>query len=146
METQSYIWRQVSNIDVFEPELSCREVFLRNLLPVSLDPNTVHRNLLWSEDNTKVTYTMEEQPYSDHPDRFSGSSLVLSTESLSGMLLGGGTSANAVSIMDTFFVTTARTLVSMHLCPPEWGMYLDQSKGLLFFNAVCGIVELIPTV
>ncbi|XP_067357051.1 NACHT, LRR and PYD domains-containing protein 12-like isoform X2 [Channa argus] len=37
---------------------------------LSLDTNTVHRNLELSDDNRKVTTAREEQPYPDHPERF----------------------------------------------------------------------------
>uniref|UniRef100_UPI003AAF1CC5 protein NLRC3-like n=1 Tax=Centroberyx gerrardi TaxID=166262 RepID=UPI003AAF1CC5 len=37
---------------------------------LTLDPNTVNRNLFLSEDNRKVTRVREEQPYPDHPERF----------------------------------------------------------------------------
>ncbi|XP_071395739.1 cytolytic toxin-beta-like [Centroberyx affinis] len=37
---------------------------------LTLDPNTAHRKLFLSEDNRKVTRVEEEQPYSDHPERF----------------------------------------------------------------------------
>ncbi|XP_071395737.1 NACHT, LRR and PYD domains-containing protein 3-like isoform X2 [Centroberyx affinis] len=37
---------------------------------LTLDPNTVNRKLLLSEDNRKVTVVREEQPYPDHPERF----------------------------------------------------------------------------
>ncbi|XP_078143525.1 NLR family CARD domain-containing protein 3-like isoform X2 [Centroberyx gerrardi] len=37
---------------------------------VTPDPDTAHRNLLLSEDNRKVTWVREKQPYPDHPERF----------------------------------------------------------------------------
>ncbi|XP_062376503.1 NACHT, LRR and PYD domains-containing protein 3-like [Sardina pilchardus] len=40
------------------------------LCDLTLDPNTANRNLLLSEENRKVTYVSEEQPYPDHPERF----------------------------------------------------------------------------
>ncbi|XP_062386717.1 NACHT, LRR and PYD domains-containing protein 12-like [Sardina pilchardus] len=50
----------------------------------TLDPNTAHRRLLLSEGNRKVTRVREEQPYPDHPDRFTGYYQVLSREPLTG--------------------------------------------------------------
>ncbi|KAM3857256.1 protein NLRC3-like [Diretmus argenteus] len=40
------------------------------LCDLTLDPNTVNRNLFLSEDNRKVTEVEEKQPHPDHPDRF----------------------------------------------------------------------------
>ncbi|XP_029930645.1 stonustoxin subunit beta-like, partial [Myripristis murdjan] len=37
---------------------------------VKLDTNTAHRHLVLSEDNRKVTWGREKQPYPDHPERF----------------------------------------------------------------------------
>uniref|UniRef100_A0A668RFV9 B30.2/SPRY domain-containing protein n=1 Tax=Oreochromis aureus TaxID=47969 RepID=A0A668RFV9_OREAU len=37
---------------------------------LTIDTNTVHKNLKLSDNNRKVTYVKEEQPYPDHPDRF----------------------------------------------------------------------------
>ncbi|XP_045077453.1 NACHT, LRR and PYD domains-containing protein 12-like isoform X2 [Coregonus clupeaformis] len=52
---------------------------------LTLDPNTAHRNLSLSEENRKVTWTSEEQPYPDHPERFQGFDQVLCREGLSGL-------------------------------------------------------------
>uniref|UniRef100_A0A6Q2X6W5 B30.2/SPRY domain-containing protein n=1 Tax=Esox lucius TaxID=8010 RepID=A0A6Q2X6W5_ESOLU len=51
---------------------------------LTLDPNTVNRNLSLSEENRKVTWRREEQPYPDHPERFDYWSQVLCREGLSG--------------------------------------------------------------
>ncbi|XP_067092276.1 protein NLRC3-like [Osmerus mordax] len=51
---------------------------------LTLDPNTAHRNLSLSEENRKVTWRREEQPYPDHPKRFDYCPQVLCREGLSG--------------------------------------------------------------
>uniref|UniRef100_A0AAY5KZJ9 B30.2/SPRY domain-containing protein n=1 Tax=Esox lucius TaxID=8010 RepID=A0AAY5KZJ9_ESOLU len=51
---------------------------------LTLDLNTVNRNLSLSEENRKVTRRREEQPYPDHPERFKNRSQVLCREGLSG--------------------------------------------------------------
>ncbi|KAK2857246.1 hypothetical protein Q5P01_005981 [Channa striata] len=35
-----------------------------------IDTNTMNKNLQLSDDNRKVTFVKEDQPYQDHPDRF----------------------------------------------------------------------------
>ncbi|XP_062393149.1 NACHT, LRR and PYD domains-containing protein 12-like [Sardina pilchardus] len=60
-----------------------RARLLRFSCEFTLDPNTAHRRLLLSEGNRKVTRVREQQPYPDHPDRFTVSQ-VLSREPLTG--------------------------------------------------------------
>ncbi|XP_055767649.1 NACHT, LRR and PYD domains-containing protein 3-like [Salvelinus fontinalis] len=49
---------------------------------LTLDPNTVNRLLSLSEENRKVTWRREKQPYPDHPERFEGCRQVLCREGL----------------------------------------------------------------
>ncbi|XP_064817511.1 stonustoxin subunit beta-like [Oncorhynchus masou masou] len=51
---------------------------------LTLDPNTVDRHLSLSEENRKVTWRREEQPYPDHPERFEGWRQVLCRKDLTG--------------------------------------------------------------
>ena len=49
----------------------CHLLFLPDACKLTLDPNTAHRKLKLSDNNTKVTLVGEkQQPYPDHPDRF----------------------------------------------------------------------------
>ncbi|XP_075883968.1 tripartite motif-containing protein 16-like [Nelusetta ayraudi] len=86
METQTNISQTVSNVDVLlkVPEPRSREDFLRCSPQITLDPNTVNKHLLLSEENRKVTFMKKVQSYCDHPERFTNREQVLSTEGLTG--------------------------------------------------------------
>ncbi|XP_048010613.1 NACHT, LRR and PYD domains-containing protein 12-like [Megalobrama amblycephala] len=51
---------------------------------LTLDPNVAHKHLSLSEENRKVTWVEESQPYPDHPDRFDSYAQVLCSESVCG--------------------------------------------------------------
>ncbi|XP_067463032.1 tripartite motif-containing protein 16-like [Thunnus thynnus] len=83
-------WTNISltgtEVDVLlpQPEPKTRAEFLKYSCEITLDPNTAHIWLLLSEGNRKAELTRQQQPYSSHPDRFTGWSQVLSRESLTG--------------------------------------------------------------
>lgn len=60
---------------VFSPSDACE---------LSVDVNTVHRNLKLSDNNRTVGVVAKEQPYPDHPDRFDPWPQLLCREALSG--------------------------------------------------------------
>ncbi|XP_058872719.1 tripartite motif-containing protein 16-like [Acipenser ruthenus] len=66
------------------PEPKNRAEFLKYSCQLTLDPNTVHRNLCLSVWNRKVTRRRETQRYPDHPERFDRCAQVLCREGLSG--------------------------------------------------------------
>ncbi|XP_016382921.1 stonustoxin subunit beta-like [Sinocyclocheilus rhinocerous] len=51
---------------------------------LTLDPNTTNTRLILSEENRKVMWVNEDQPYPDHPERFDVCPQILCRESLSG--------------------------------------------------------------
>ncbi|KAM3863760.1 stonustoxin subunit beta-like [Diretmus argenteus] len=51
---------------------------------VTLDPNTTNGNLSLTEDNRKLTWVKEQQPYPDHPERFDHCHQVLCGDGLTG--------------------------------------------------------------
>ncbi|CAJ1059233.1 tripartite motif-containing protein 16-like [Xyrichtys novacula] len=85
-ETWTNVSQAVTKVDVLlpEPEPKTRADFLRYSQRITLDPNTVNRELRLSDGNRRATRTEEEQSYPDHPDRFTDWVQVLSRESLAG--------------------------------------------------------------
>uniref|UniRef100_A0A672IAJ8 B30.2/SPRY domain-containing protein n=1 Tax=Salarias fasciatus TaxID=181472 RepID=A0A672IAJ8_SALFA len=69
---------------LLQPQPESRADFLQYSQQITLDPNSVSRELKLSDGDRKVTFTEEVQPYSDHPDRFTGWRQALSRESLTG--------------------------------------------------------------
>ncbi|XP_029938425.1 tripartite motif-containing protein 16-like [Salarias fasciatus] len=69
---------------LLQPQPKTRAEFLQYSQQITLDPDSVHRFMLLSDSNRKVTFTSEKQPYPDHPDRFTEDLQVLSRESLTG--------------------------------------------------------------
>ncbi|XP_072235796.1 stonustoxin subunit beta-like, partial [Leuresthes tenuis] len=60
---------------LFSPSDSCQ---------LTIDINTVNRNLKLSDNNRKVTHVEEVQSYPDHPDRFDGRPQLLCRNVLTG--------------------------------------------------------------
>nr|XP_055037704.1 tripartite motif-containing protein 16-like [Misgurnus anguillicaudatus] len=75
---------RVKSTEIIYKEPRTREDFLQYSILLSLDPNTVNKNLQLSEKNTVATRTDTVQVYPDHPDRFSDLSEVLCRENLCG--------------------------------------------------------------
>ncbi|XP_060744279.1 E3 ubiquitin/ISG15 ligase TRIM25-like isoform X2 [Tachysurus vachellii] len=65
-------------------EPDSREDFLQYFCYLTLDPNTVHPQLILSEKNRVVTRSETQQRYSDHPERFDSWPQVLCKESVCG--------------------------------------------------------------
>ncbi|XP_029916952.1 stonustoxin subunit beta-like isoform X2 [Myripristis murdjan] len=61
-----------------------RADFLKYYVQLTMDPNTVYREMCLSEGNRKVEHMEIVQPYPEHPDRFSHLYQVLCTEGLTG--------------------------------------------------------------
>ncbi|XP_026790840.3 tripartite motif-containing protein 16-like protein [Pangasianodon hypophthalmus] len=69
---------------ILPSEPKSREDFVQYFCYLTLDPNTVHRRLILSEENRVVTHSRTEQRYSYHPERFQSYTQVLCKESVSG--------------------------------------------------------------
>ncbi|XP_028283748.1 tripartite motif-containing protein 16-like [Parambassis ranga] len=80
-DIQRQVW---TNMSLTGTEPQTRAEFLTYSCELTLDPNTANVSVLLSEGNRKAALMKEEQPYSDHPDRFTKYPQVLSRESLTG--------------------------------------------------------------
>ncbi|KAF4092158.1 hypothetical protein AMELA_G00017680, partial [Ameiurus melas] len=76
--------QHVEDLQALLPEPKSRDEFLQYFCDLTLDPNTVHDELILSENNRVVMYSGIKQQYSDHPERFDSYSQVLSKESVRG--------------------------------------------------------------
>ncbi|XP_053188142.1 tripartite motif-containing protein 16-like [Scomber japonicus] len=157
-----------------QPEPKTRAEFLKYSCQITLDPITVHTSLLLSEGYRKVTKVTQTQPYSRHPDRFTGWFQVLSRESLTGChyweveLSGGEVSVavaysnvsraatkfghndrswalNCVNNTYNFWFNKISTPVPGPQCS-RIGVYLDHTEGILSFYSVSETMTLLHRV
>ncbi|CAK6971055.1 tripartite motif-containing protein 16 [Scomber scombrus] len=64
--------REINLDSIQAPEPRTREEFLQYSVNLTLDPNTAHRRLTLSDNNTKATLQGAVQPYPDTSQRFDG--------------------------------------------------------------------------
>ncbi|XP_045068683.1 tripartite motif-containing protein 16-like [Coregonus clupeaformis] len=160
---------------VLPPEPKTREQFLQYSCQLTLDPNTAHTLLSLSKRNRKVTYTDQDQPYPDHPGRFTNWWLVLCREGLSGRcyweMEWSGWCVTAVSYKD---ISRTETDGGFGLNDKSWslecysggyffrhnnvetkvsgpqssrvGVYLDHKAGTLSFYSVSDTMTLLHRV
>ncbi|XP_067218030.1 tripartite motif-containing protein 16-like isoform X2 [Chanodichthys erythropterus] len=84
-EEMKKISSRVTNISIISSnEPKTREDFLQYSHQLTLDLNTVNKQVHLSEDNTVASYTDTVQAYPDHPDRFDVWPQVLCRESVCG--------------------------------------------------------------
>ncbi|XP_042257766.1 tripartite motif-containing protein 16-like [Thunnus maccoyii] len=67
-----------------QAEPKTRAEFLQYSHQITLDPNTAHSFLVLSDGNRKITFNDKNKPYSQHADRFTCISQVLSKDGLTG--------------------------------------------------------------
>ncbi|XP_026055608.1 tripartite motif-containing protein 16 isoform X2 [Carassius auratus] len=84
LETTRIFSAVTSEKSLLPQEPRTREDFIQFLVPLSLDPNTAHRNLRLTEQNKAVSCSIEPQSYPEHPERFEWWAQVLSKEGLMG--------------------------------------------------------------
>ncbi|TRY55220.1 hypothetical protein DNTS_032685, partial [Danionella cerebrum] len=104
---------------------------------ITLDPNTVHRNLLLSEGNRAAERTSKPRPYPDHPERFDCYPQVLGRESL------GGRSYWEVELGGAEGKATELPGASRG---SRIGVYVDRGAGILSFYSVSHTMSLIHSI
>ncbi|XP_062260591.1 tripartite motif-containing protein 16-like protein [Platichthys flesus] len=143
-ETETQILQIVSQVDVLlpQPEPETRADFLKYSQEIKLDPNTVNRQLLLSEENRKVTWMSRQQSYCNHPDRFTGCCQVLSRESLTGrcyweveMKVGVGAVRVAVTYKN---ISRAGSIDECRfgLNDKSWMLYSDGNSYSFYYNSL----------
>ncbi|KAM7400069.1 hypothetical protein PAMA_004664 [Pampus argenteus] len=130
----------VTEVDVLlsGPEPKTRAGFLKYSREITLDPNTAHTRLLLSEGNRKVTFVIQQQSYSHHPDRFTGCYQVLSRESLTGRCYWeverrGGEVYVAVTYKN---ISRAGNECRFGCNDKSWCLYCDTNSYVFLFNNI----------
>ncbi|XP_060950158.1 tripartite motif-containing protein 16-like [Limanda limanda] len=137
-ETETEILHIVSQVDVLlpQPEPETRADFLKYSQEITLDPNTANRYMLLSEGNRKVTGTRENQSYSDHRDRFTGSLQVLSRESLTGRCYWE-MEVRGVYVAVTYMnISRAGGKCAFGLNDKSWSLFCDKESYSFYYNGI----------
>uniref|UniRef100_A0A673HNG8 Tripartite motif-containing protein 16-like protein n=1 Tax=Sinocyclocheilus rhinocerous TaxID=307959 RepID=A0A673HNG8_9TELE len=115
---------------------------------LTLDPNTMHKQLYLSEEKRMATYTHTEQPYPDHPDRFDVWPQVLCRERVFGRCYwevewsgGVGISVSYKSI--TRKGETKDCLFGYH--NQSWKLQCSQSSHLFLHNSIKTKLPVLPS-
>ncbi|XP_053170907.1 tripartite motif-containing protein 16-like, partial [Scomber japonicus] len=131
----------VTEVDVLlsEPEPKTRAEFLKYSCEITLDPNTVHTELLLSDENRKVEYK-GQQSYSNHTDRFTDEWQVLSRESLTGHCYwevewraGWGGVYVAVAYKN---ISRAGNESAFRCNDKSWSLYCGTDSYVFYFNNI----------
>ncbi|KAI5109450.1 E3 ubiquitin/ISG15 ligase TRIM25 isoform X1 [Silurus meridionalis] len=75
--------REIDIDSIQAPEPRNRDEFLQYACDLTFDPNTAHRRLVLSEDDTKATLHTAAQSYPDVPERFDSWTQILSLQPIS---------------------------------------------------------------
>ncbi|XP_062264774.1 tripartite motif-containing protein 16-like [Platichthys flesus] len=146
-ETETEILQIVSQVDVLlpQPEPKTRADFLKYSQEITLDPNTVNTNLLFSEGNRKVTRVTEKQSYPNHADRFTGWRQVLSRESLTGRCYWEvEVEVERESRGGVYVAVTYKNIsragksdeCGLGYNDKSWSLYCDRNRYNLYYNSI----------
>ncbi|XP_013883336.1 tripartite motif-containing protein 16 [Austrofundulus limnaeus] len=114
---------------VSEPK--SRSEFLKYSQELTLDPNTAHKQLVLSEGNRKATSVEQDQPYPDHPDRFSYYHQILSRETLRARCYWEVEWSGGADIGVTYYnISRDGDAASCLLGHNEWSWSLECSEGI----------------
>uniref|UniRef100_A0A672FSE1 B30.2/SPRY domain-containing protein n=1 Tax=Salarias fasciatus TaxID=181472 RepID=A0A672FSE1_SALFA len=139
-ETWTNISLRVTEVDVLlpQPEPTTRAAFFRYSCELTLDPNTVNNWLLLSEGNRKVTLMKNKQSFSEHPDRFTKCSQVLSRESLTGRCYWEVERRGEVHVAVAYknISRGGWTESGFGLNDKSWGLYCSNNSYSFYHNKV----------
>ncbi|TRZ00418.1 hypothetical protein DNTS_026744, partial [Danionella cerebrum] len=121
-----------------------------NFQRITLDPNTVHRNLLLSEGNRAAERTSKPRPYPDHPERFDCYPQVLGRESLGGRSYWEVELGGAGVYISVSYKSIGRKGEETELPGASRGsrigVYVDRGAGILSFYSVSHTMSLIHSI
>ncbi|ROL49838.1 Tripartite motif-containing protein 16 [Anabarilius grahami] len=119
----------------------CREeiekISGRDSRRLTLDPNTVNKNLVLSEGNRVIKYTDTDQRYPDHPDRFDGLPQVLCRESVCGRCYWGVEWSGWVSISVSYKSISRKgggDKCGFGFNDQSWSLYCSESSCSYWHN------------
>ncbi|XP_030250498.1 tripartite motif-containing protein 16-like [Sparus aurata] len=141
-EKQTNISLTETEVDVLlpQPEPKTRADFLRYSCEITPDTYTAHKKLLLSKGNRKVSLMIGQQSYSDHPDRFTDWSQVLSRESLTGRcyweVKWRGFGVNVAVAYKNITRTGRTNECAFGFNEKSWSMYCDKNSYNFWYNNI----------
>ncbi|XP_060902675.1 NACHT, LRR and PYD domains-containing protein 3-like [Labrus mixtus] len=108
---------------------------------LEVDTNTLSRNLTLSADKRTVTYTEEDQPYPDHPDRFK-SPQVFCTNALMGRCYWEVECTGKVEVAVAYRRKNSRGVIDLEFrdCDQSWSLRRSRHGGYkVWHNGVANI-------
>uniref|UniRef100_A0A672QQD3 Tripartite motif-containing protein 16-like n=1 Tax=Sinocyclocheilus grahami TaxID=75366 RepID=A0A672QQD3_SINGR len=138
----------VTYINIFSNnEPRTREEFLQYSHQLTLDLNTLHKQLCLSQENRVATYTHTEQPYPDHPDRFDVWPQVLCRERVFGRCYWEVEWSGGVGISVSYKSITRKGETKDCLFgydDQSWKLQCSQSSHLFLHNSIKTNIPIFP--
>ncbi|XP_073670697.1 tripartite motif-containing protein 16-like protein [Paramisgurnus dabryanus] len=112
-----------------------REDFLRYFQPLTLDPNTVHKNL--THNNSMLIWSDDWHNYPDHPDRFETAAMALCIQGLTTCSYwevewGGPQVSIAVTYKE---ISRGVCCVALGCDKKSWGLFCNHSNSYFYHDS-----------